>query len=179
MSKLEKEINGKVISYDDLKKALIDSGINENRFNVMQSSNLPKAGEFTGYEIVETTNADDEKIAFVQLIAKDAKGKEYKCSLGRLAAMGKIANGTEDLKETDIATSRNGNLYIRGSQINPEISSNPAIAILETVGKKFKKCERINIFNAEYKAGGYQEEEKEEFMKKMGLREVFQLELID
>lgn len=172
-TKIEKSvISG---SYEDLKKVLIDAGVNEKRFNGVMPNSIPQSGEFTDAEIVKmkiTENADE--VSSVVIKGK-SNGKDFQCSLGFLNAMGTIKSKDEQFNENLIARSpRTDRFYVTGKSIN-NLPSDPALAIKMLIGKKFSNAKIVEIWQPLFKDGGY--EDRDELIDKMSFRNVAQFTL--
>lgn len=163
-----------VTTYEELKKAAIEAGINENKFIDRAPANMPTNGEFVDFEIDK--NKENPEFNHLRMIVKDNKGKESKISVGRLLAWGKEKKGEQVLTIGDIRESQKGKFYIQGETINPELSTDQAKTVLELIGKKFRS-KKIELFNLPFEQDKINS--KEDAINAAGTTNAFKVTLLD
>jgi len=164
-------INGKELSYDELKAEMISAGINEKKFVDREPSNLPQAGTFTGAEV-----SGEGDFVHYRMTAKDAKDNDYRISLSRLQAYGLIKPSDSAICPISaIRKSTAGNFYIGGESLNPEIPTDQAKAILALTGKKFSAVKKVH-YSLPF---GTKWENKETALENVGVTNVFKVTVVE
>lgn len=167
----EATINGEVITYDALKKAMELHGLKETKFVDREAASVPTKGSFVRYE-----PAGEGDFAHYRMIALDDKGNEHAVSIGRLQAFGTVKKDeNSELPLSAIRKSQRGNFYIGGELVNPEIPSDQAKACLSLVGQKFT-AKKLNLFSLPF---GQVFESKEQAATEVNTMAAFKLTFVD
>ncbi len=142
---------------DDLKKVLVTLGVSEKNLRDTIGSYLPEGEiEFTSYNVepfIETNEDGTPKEGAekkINIILTATQGdKEFKCSLGKLTAFGKIALPGMTSKDVEKATSPSGFDYVVGDAINGFIPSGRHLAVYSLLNKKFN-VSKVDVFQVDF-----------------------------